>query len=163
MIKKTVAMFAIASLMLTASCKENAALRIDEETAKKAEMAHANSGKMPIIQFESTDHDFGKINEGDKVEHIYKFTNTGKADLVITSAKPSCGCTVPSFTQTPVKPGETGEIKAIFDSSGKPGMQQKTITVTLNTEKGTEMLNFKADVTPKAGGSGVAVPAITKQ
>ncbi len=156
-------MFAIASLMLTASCKENAALRIDEETAKKAEMAHANSGKMPVIQFESTDHDFGKINEGDKVEHVYKFTNTGKADLVITSAKPSCGCTVPSFTQTPVKPGETGEIKAIFDSSGKPGMQQKTITVTLNTEKGTEMLNFKADVTPKAGGSGVAVPAITKQ
>lgn len=151
-------MFAIASLMLTA-CKENAALRIDEEAAKKAEMAHANSGKMPVIEFESTDHDFGDITEGDKVEHIYKFTNKGNADLVITSAKPSCGCTVPSYTQTPVKPGETGEIKAIFDSSGKPGMQQKTITVTLNTEKGTEMLNFKANVTPKAGGSATAMPA----
>ncbi len=159
MIKRSVAMLAIASLMLTVSCKENAALRIDDETAKKAEIAHANSGKMPEIKFESTDHDFGNINEGDKVEHVYKFTNTGNADLVITSAKPSCGCTVPSFTQTPVKPGETGEIKAIFDSSGKPGMQQKTITVTLNTAKGTEMLNFKANVTPKAGGTGAAVPA----
>lgn len=149
-------MLAIASLMLTASCKkENAALRIDEATAKKAEMAHADSGKMAAIKWESTDHDFGTINEGDKVEHVYKFTNTGNADLVITSAKPSCGCTVPSYTQTPVKPGATGEIKAIFDSNGKGGMQQKTITVTLNTEKGTEMLNFKANVTPKAGGIGV--------
>ena len=156
MIKKSVAMFAIASLMLTASCKENAALRIDDETAKKAEMAHADSGKSPVIKFESTDHDFGTINEGDKVEHVYKFTNEGSADLVITNAKPSCGCTVPSYTQTPVKPGGTGEIKAIFDSSGKSGMQQKTITVTLNTEKGTEMLNFKANVTPKAGGIGAA-------
>lgn len=154
MIKRSLAMFAIASLVLTASCKkENAALRIDEAAAKKAEMAHANSGKMPVIQFESTDHDFGTINEGDKVEHVYKFKNTGNADLVLSSVKPSCGCTVPTYTETPVKPGESGEIKAVFDSSGKSGAQQKTITVTLNSEKGTETLNFKANVTPKAGGA----------
>lgn len=154
MIKRSLAMFAIASLVLTTSCKkENAALRIDDAAAKKAEMAHANSGKMPVIQFETMDHDFGTINEGDKAEYIYKFKNTGNADLVLTSVKPSCGCTVPTYTQTPVKPGESGEIKAIFDSSGKPGQQQKTITVTSNTEKGTETLNFKANVTPKAGGA----------
>lgn len=152
MIRKSVAMLAIASLALTVSCKENAALKIDEEAAKKAEMARANSGKMPAVEFESTDHDFGTINEGDKVEHVYTFKNVGEADLVVTSAKPSCGCTVPSYTETPVKPGGTGEIKAIFDSTGKPGMQQKTITVTMNTEKGTETLNFKANVSPKAAG-----------
>ena len=152
MIKKSLAMFAIASLVITTSCKkENAALRIDEAAAKKAELAHAAAGKMPVIKFESTDHDFGTINEGDKVEHVYKFTNEGNSDLLISNVKASCGCTVPTYTETPVKPGETGEIKAVFDSSNKPGAQQKTITVTLNTEKGTEMLNFKANVTPKAG------------
>lgn len=159
MIKKSLTMFAVASLMLVASCdKKNAALRIDDAAAKQAEVAHANSGKMPVIQFEATDHDFGTINEGDKVTHTYKFKNVGTADLVIGDVKASCGCTVPSYTQAPVKPGATGEIKATFDSTGKPGAQQKTITVTLNTEKGTEMLNFRATVTPKAGGIG-ATPA----
>lgn len=150
MIKKSLAMFAIASLALTSCKKENAALRIDDAVAKKAELAHTDAGKMPVIKWENPDHDFGTINEGDKVEHVYKFTNVGTADLVITNVKASCGCTVPSHTETPVKPGQTGEVKAMFDSSGKPGAQQKTITVMLNTEKGTEMLNFKANVTPKA-------------
>jgi hypothetical protein len=160
MIKRSLAMFAIASLVLTASCKkENNALRIDEAAAKKAELAHANSGKLPIIAFETRDHDFGTINEGDKVNYTYNFKNTGTADLVISDVKASCGCTVPSFTKTPVKPGGSGEIKVVFDSTGKTGMQQKTVTVTLNTETGTDMLNFKANVTPKAGGIGVAAPA----
>jgi hypothetical protein len=149
MIKRTLAMFAIASLVLTSCKKENAALRIDEAAAKKAELAHADAGKMAAIKWENADHDFGTINEGDKVEHVYKFTNTGTADLVISNVKASCGCTVPSYTEAPVKPGQSGEVKATFDSTGKPGAQQKTITVTLNTEKGTEMLNFKANVTPK--------------
>ncbi|RZJ60681.1 MAG: DUF1573 domain-containing protein [Flavobacterium sp.] len=140
-------MFAIATLMLTASCKqENASLRIDEETAKKAEIAHAESGKVPVAVFESLDHDFGTIKAGDKVEHIYKFKNEGTGDLVVSEVKPSCGCTVPDYTKTPVKPGETGEIKVTFDSSGKSGAQQKTVAVTLNTEKGAETLNFKANI-----------------
>lgn len=145
-------MLAIATLVLV-SCKENAALRIDEETAKKAEIAHAESGKMPVIKFESLEHDFGTVPEGEKVEHVYKFTNEGSTDLVISNVKPSCGCTVPDYTKTPVKPGETGEVKVTFDTNGKPGNQQKTVTVTANTEKGTETLNFKATVTPKAGGA----------
>lgn len=144
-------MFSIAALVLTVSCKKNAALSIDAETAKKAELAHAESGKLPLIKFETTDHDFGTINEGDRVDYTYKFKNAGSADLVISDAKASCGCTIPEYTKTPVKPGDSGEIKVVFNSAGKSGLQQKTVTLTLNTETGTEMLNFKADVTPKAG------------
>lgn len=144
-------MFSIAALVLTVSCKKNAALSIDAETAKKAELAHAESGKLPLIKFETTDHDFGTINEGDRVDYTYKFKNEGSADLVISDAKASCGCTIPEYTKTPVKPGDSGEIKVVFNSAGKSGLQQKTVTLTLNTETGTEMLNFKADVTPKAG------------
>jgi uncharacterized cupredoxin-like copper-binding protein len=151
MIKRSLAMFSIAALVLTVSCKKNAALSIDAETAKKAELAHAESGKLPLIKFETTDHDFGTINEGDRVDYTYKFKNEGSADLVISDAKASCGCTIPEYTKTPVKPGDSGEIKVVFNSAGKSGLQQKTVTLTLNTETGTEMLNFKADVTPKAG------------
>lgn len=155
MLKKTAAMFAIASLVLTACKKENAALRIDDETAKKAEIAHAQSGNLPVAKFESMEYDFGKIKQGDKVEHIFKVTNSGTADLVISDAKPSCGCTVPEFTKTPIKPGADGQIKVIFDSTGKSGAQEKSVTVSLNTEKATEVLKFKADIEAPAGGIGV--------
>ncbi len=155
MIKRTVAMLAIASLALTSCKKDNAALRIDDAAAKKAELAHAESGKLPVIKFDSMEHDFGTVEEGSTVEHTYTFTNAGTADLVISNAKASCGCTVPSYTKTPVKPGEKGEIKATFNTSGKSGNQQKEVTVTLNTEKGTEILKFKADVKPKTVGIGV--------
>lgn len=163
MLKKSVAMFAIASLVLTASCKkENAALRINDETAKKAEIAHAESGSLPVAKFETMEHDFGTVSEGDKVHYTYKVSNTGTADLIISEVKPSCGCTVPDYTKTPIKPGETGDISVTFDSSGKPGNQQKTVTVTLNTEKATETLKFSANVTPKAGGGMGLTPVQVK-
>lgn len=156
MIKKSVAVLAVAMVALTSCKQENASLRIDENAAKQAEVVHANSGKLPVIKFAETDHDFGTINEGDKVNYTYKFKNEGTADLVISDAKASCGCTVPEYTKTPVKPGDSGEVKVVFDSNGKSGAQQKTVTLTLNTEKGTEMLNFKADVKPKSGPAATA-------
>lgn len=159
MLKKTVAMLAIASLLLTACKKENAALRIDDETAKQAEVAHAQSGNLPVAEFDNMEHDFGTIKAGDKVEHVYKVTNKGTADLVISEVKPSCGCTVPDFTKEPIKPGASGDIKVIFDSTGKSGNQEKTVTVSLNTEKASEVLKFKANIAAAAGGIGVTAPA----
>jgi hypothetical protein len=149
--KKSLAMLAMATLVL-ASCKENAALGINDDVAKKAELAHAEAGKLPVAKFESLDHDFGTIKQGDKVEHTYKFTNAGTADLIVSNAKASCGCTVPDWTKDPVKPGESGEVHVVFDSTGKSGDVQKTVTLTLNTEKGTETLNFKAKI---EGGKGI--------
>ena len=159
MLKKTAAMLAIASLMLTACKKENAALRIDDETAKQAEIAHSKAGEIPVAKFDAMEYDFGTVAEGDKVEHVYKVSNSGTADLVINDVKPSCGCTVPDFTKTPIKPGATGDIKVIFNSAGKSGNQEKTVTVMMNTETGTETLKFKANITPKAGGIGVTPAA----
>ncbi|KGO93748.1 DUF1573 domain-containing protein [Flavobacterium subsaxonicum] len=153
MIKKSIAMLAMASLVLASCKKENAALRIDDATAKKAELAHAESGKLPVAKFETMDHDFGTINAGEKVNYTYKFKNEGTAPLLISDAKASCGCTVPSYTKEPVQPGATGEVQVIFDSTGKSGDVQKTVTLTLNTEKGTETLNFKAKIETKGIGT----------
>ncbi len=107
-------------------------------------------GPLPVMEIDQTEYDFGVINEGAKVSHVYKIKNTGVAPLIIQDAKPSCGCTAPDWTRTPIPPGGEGFVKAEFDSNGKPNAQNKTITVTANTWPKTTRLTFKAMVTPKA-------------
>lgn len=110
-------------------------------------------GPLPVLEFDNTIHDFGKIKEGDKVSHTFQVKNTGQAPLIIQSAAPSCGCTVPDWTKTPIPAGGTGFVKAEFDSKGKSGMQDKTITVTANTWPKTTTLRFKAQVDGKPTGA----------
>ncbi len=105
--------------------------------------------KPPEMTFEKTTHHFGEIIEGEKVSYVFRFTNTGGSELVIASAQGSCGCTVPEFTREPVKPGGKGEIKVTFDSSGRSGMQSKTITVISNSVPATRVLTVSAEVRRK--------------
>ena len=105
-------------------------------------------GPLPVMQFETIDHDFGTIAEGDVVEYKYKFKNTGEAPLIIQSAQGSCGCTVPEWSKEPIAVGAEGFVTAKFDSKGKPNMQNKTVTVTANTWPKQTVLRFKAMVTP---------------
>jgi hypothetical protein len=93
----------------------------------------------------SSVHDFGKIKQGVPVTHEFKFTNSGKAPLIIVNAQPSCGCTTPDWTKTPVGPGESGFIKATFNA-GVAGPFNKTVTVTANVEGGTVQLIIKGEV-----------------
>src|SRR5258708_18893302 len=110
-------------------------------------------GPLPVIEFDKTSYDFGAIKEGQKVSHTYQVKNTGAAPLIIQNAQPSCGCTVPDWTKTPIPAGGTGYVKAEFDSKGKTGIQDKTITVTANTWPKVTMLRFKAQVNPKPSGA----------
>lgn len=119
-----------------------------QPTATPAAAEEKPDGPLPAFAFENMDHDFGTINEGDVVEYSFKFKNTGDAPLVIQSAQPSCGCTVPDWTKEPIPVGGEGYVKAKFDSKGKPNIQNKTITVTANTWPKQTMLKFKAMVSP---------------
>lgn len=110
-------------------------------------------GPLPVIEFDNTTFDFGKIQEGAKVTHIYQVKNTGQAPLIIQNAQPSCGCTVPEWTKTPIPVGGSGFVKAEFDSKGKTGIQDKSITVTANTWPKVTMLRFKAQVDAKPTGA----------
>jgi len=111
------------------------------------------TGPLPVIEFGTTDHDFGTVTEGQKVSYTYTVKNTGAAPLIIQNAQPSCGCTVPDWTKTPIPVGGTGFVKAEFDTHGKTGIQNKTITVTSNSWPKTTTIKFKATVTPKADGA----------
>ena len=110
-------------------------------------------GPLPVAEFEKLEHDFGTVNEGQKVTYDYKFKNNGQAPMIIQTAQPSCGCTVPTWSKEPVPVGGTGFIRAEFDTNGKSGIQNKTITVTANTWPKVTTLRFKAMVTPKATGA----------
>jgi hypothetical protein len=111
-------------------------------------------GPLPAIEFAQAEHDFGSIKEGDVVEHSFAFKNTGEAPLIISNAQPSCGCTVPDWTKEAIPVGGTGYIKAKFDSKGKPGLQNKTITVFSNAYPKQSVVRFKAMVMAKAGNDG---------
>ena len=103
----------------------------------------------PVMTFEKTIFDWGTINEGEKQEFDFKFTNTGKTDLIITRIKGSCGCTVPSnWSKEPIKPGEKSSFHVVFNSRNKPNRQQKTITVSCNTATGRERVKIKGMVIP---------------
>jgi len=123
-------------------------------TTPPASTDEKSEGPLPVMEFEQTDHDFGTIVEGQKVTYVYKIKNTGQAPLIIQSAQPSCGCTVPKWSQEPIPVGGTGNVTAEFDSNGKPGINNKTITVTANTWPKTTTLRFKAMVTPKGDANG---------
>ncbi len=117
------------------------------------------SGPLPSFEFEEEEFDFGTINEGDVVDHTFKFTNTGEAPLVIQSASASCGCTVPSYPKEPIAVGESGEIKVQFNSKNKSGQQSPNVTITANTDPNISRLRIKgvvvndnASKTANAGG-----------
>ncbi len=111
------------------------------------------SGPLPTMEFQTMEHDFGTITEGQVVEHTYAFKNTGAAPLIIQGAQGSCGCTVPDWSKEPIPVGGTGFVKAKFDSNGKPNIQNKTVTVTANTWPKQTVLRFKAMVTAKVSGT----------
>ncbi len=103
-------------------------------------------GPIPTFTFSEEVHDFGTIKDGDVVEHIFEFTNDGEAPLIISDAKGSCGCTVPEWPKEPIAVGDKGEIKVKFNSKNKPGIQNKTVTITANTWPETTRLKIQANV-----------------
>jgi hypothetical protein len=102
--------------------------------------------KIPVLAFNTTNHDFGRIIQGEVVSFSFKFTNTGTADLVIAGIDAACGCTASEYPRMPVKPGEEASVKVRFDSGGKRGFQNKTLTVMANTHPSQTVLTVKAEV-----------------
>ena len=144
--KKGILVVAAFGAMFFTSCKDDASSKVNAANVETAAERDAQAVYYPEITFEESEYDFGNIAKGTHVEHVFKFTNTGKAPLVITNASSSCGCTIPSYPQnTSIAPGETGEMTVKFNGSGQ-GQVTKTVTVSANTEAATEKLTIKAFV-----------------
>ncbi|RZK48453.1 MAG: DUF1573 domain-containing protein [Pedobacter sp.] len=105
-------------------------------------MASAQT-KLGEFKFETEAHNFGKIAIGKPVVHTFSFTNVGDEPIIISKVETTCGCTVPEFTSTPVKKGETGTIKVTLTPSGPALPFVKTITVTSNARTPNKVLIIK--------------------
>ena len=101
------------------------------------------------IKFDKLTHDFGTFSEKSPVVTcVFTYTNVGEEPLVINQAIASCGCTVPEYTKTPIKPGEKGTIKVTYNGEGKfPGHFKKSITVRTNGAVEMTRLYIEGDMT----------------
>ena len=103
----------------------------------------STSIKAPQLTIDSPVFDFGEVIEGEKLEHSFLIKNTGEASLVISSAKTSCGCTVSKFPKDPILPGQSAEVFVVFNTEGKIGKQNKTVTLLTNTVPRAKVLTIK--------------------
>ncbi len=101
---------------------------------------------MPVITFEKSIHDFGKVIQGERLSYTFKFKNTGKSNLIIANTTASCGCTTSVPPKEPIKPGGSGEIVITFDSKNKQGSQTYSVVVAANTYPVNTLIRIKADI-----------------
>lgn len=143
--KKIILSLAVSALLLSCEPKTN---NISTGLVNNPVSANGinKSVNTPAIQFEKTEHDFGKILQGEQVSYTFKFTNVGNAPLIITTIEKTCGCTSPNYPKDPIKPGESGKITITYDSKGHKGFQNKRLIVKANTNPSETILRIKAQV-----------------
>jgi len=112
-----------------------------------AVVAQLDTPHYTTIKWIDTIQDFGKVRRGDSILISFRFKNTGNNSLFISQVAPSCGCTVASYPHVPVFPGDSGVLKATFDSREFKGPVHKEILVTTNTSnKINQLIAFKGEV-----------------
>jgi hypothetical protein len=138
----------IAILLLLLSCNQGGNKKIPADVVSNPISADSEKGidRLPRIEFEETAHDFGTVIQGEKVIYNYKFTNTGKSDLLIAKVEATCGCTAIKYPRHPIKPGEGDMIAITFNSEGRLGIQNKVVRVVANTQPNVVTLKVKATV-----------------
>ena len=109
-------------------------------------MDTVSAARKPTMDFKDTLHEFGTIHQSEVITHEFTFTNNGKTPLLISSASASCGCTVPEYPHDPVPPGKSAVMKVTFNSAGKAGHQEKSVTIHTNTVRSIHMLYIKGEV-----------------
>lgn len=128
------------------SCQNDSEKKLSGDLVSIPKSAQGNSSVEPVIQFDKTEYDFGKILQGEVVSYTFHFTNTGNAPLLITGVEKSCGCTASEYVREPIAPGEKGQIKITYDSKGHHGFQSKSLMVNANTNPSQTVLRIKAEV-----------------
>jgi len=155
--KRILLLSGLAGLLIicAVSCKNGNNTSLSSDLVKNPNTANgvSDTTKLPIFQFTEEIHDFGKIIQGEKVSYSFKFKNIGKSDLVITDARGSCGCTIADYPKTAIAPNGEGTIDVTFNSEGKRGYQNKTVTIIANTQPNTKVLTIKAQIQVPEGES----------
>ncbi|HMR18436.1 MAG TPA: DUF1573 domain-containing protein [Sphingobacterium sp.] len=137
----------VATMAILASCGNSTQQNGNDNTDRTVgSEVSANNGAMGKIEYVETEFDFGTIKEGNIIDHVFKFKNTGDAPVILSQVSASCGCTTPDYTKEPVLPGQEGEIRVSFNSQGQVGRQQKIVTISSNAENRVSTVQIKGTV-----------------
>lgn len=138
-------------LFLLGACQEQVTQQTHEKVLKeikieKGSISNADIVRNPVtasqpidtvnvakMEFDNIRYRYGEVEEGAIVTHTFKFKNTGKAPLIISNAKSTCGCTVPEWPKEPIPVGGEGVIFVKFDTKKKEAYQTKPIFIQANT------------------------------
>lgn len=112
------------------------------------EVSEKDTSAFALLEFVISEHNFGDIQQGEKVEFSFTFKNNGTVPLIISNVLATCGCTAPEWPKNPISPEGQEVIKVVFDSSSKIGRQNKVITVRSNSKTGDARLRISAMVLP---------------
>lgn len=132
------------SILLASSMLVATVLFAQDEKKQLTNVGNDNS--QPDIKFISEEFNFGSIKQGESVTHEFEFTNTGTEPIIISSAQGTCGCTVPIWPKEPITKGQKGTIKVTFNSAGKMGLQDKTVSISSNARMSPTVLHLKGAV-----------------
>jgi hypothetical protein len=141
-------LFILAIILIVSCSDQNQSAQLSTDVVNNPITASGNKTdtNLPQLTFEVEEHDFGNITQGEKVEFDFKFKNTGKSDLIISSAKGSCGCTIPVWPKGPIPSGGGNVIKVSFNSEGRHGIVDKKVTIVSNTNPNTKILKIKGEI-----------------
>jgi hypothetical protein len=143
---KKITLSVFACLVLISCSNDEKSISTEDINISASANGNVSPENLPVIEFEEETHDFGKITQGEKVSFSFKFKNTGKSNLLISSAQASCGCTVPKPPSEPLPAGASNKIDVTFDSNGKSGKFDKQITVLTNCEPNTKILKITGEI-----------------
>lgn len=135
-----ISVFPVLILLITISCGKN-----QKSSNNEAHSLVADTGKA-VITFTEYEHNFGRVESGEKVACFFSYENAGTGNLVINSVSASCGCTVPKYNKKPLAPGENGTLEVVFNTAGYSGLQTKSITVHSNAEQPVVLIRIMAEV-----------------
>ena len=138
-------LFLISSLFLSCENKQKQEALNASESAIPLDL-RPSAEKHPIIEFDQPVVYLGRVTQGDSARYTFHFKNKGNMPLKIMSVNASCGCTTPKWSQDLIQPGKKGFIKVTFNSAGKEGKVQKTITAYCNTIPADNTVAFKIEV-----------------
>lgn len=137
----------ISSIVLMASCgSDSGKLPADVVHNPITASGENDMDALPVMEFKETLHDFGTVIEGETVTYSFKFKNSGGDNLLISNVSASCGCTATKYTKEPVEPGDEGVVTVTFNTRRRNGFQNKTITVSSNTQPNKTVLRIKAKI-----------------
>jgi hypothetical protein len=136
---KAVYLLALIIVFTISACKQSTSsdksgnTSTDEEPLLDSTGLTSPENGEAFILFYEDEHNFGNVIQGEKVTYSFKFKNIGNTDLIIATARGSCGCTVPTYPKRPIKAGTEGNIDVVFNSENLSGINQKTVTVITNS------------------------------